>query len=117
MAGMIASGIIITSILHLIPPMRWIDNEKPWPPIVGKEIVGDSVLKLSVRPDPRNDREIKYYVIYKYALESHTELFGNVPKYISQFIMQPAGFEYSDTAFLQPVFLSLRRYCRRKKQQ
>jgi uncharacterized lipoprotein YddW (UPF0748 family) len=81
----------------LIPPMGWIDNEKPWPPIVERNIVRDSVIHLSVHPDPRNNKEIKYYVIYKYAVDAHTELFGNIPKYISKFMMAPEGFEYSDT--------------------
>ena len=38
----------------LLPPMRWIDNEKPWPPIVEKEIDDDSIIQLKVKPDPRN---------------------------------------------------------------
>ena len=30
----------------LLPPMRWIDNEKPWPPIVERTITSDSVIHL-----------------------------------------------------------------------
>ena len=77
--------------------MRWIDSEKPWPPVVEKQIVQDSIIKISAKPDPRNHKDIKYYVIYKYAVESHTELFGNVPRYISKFIVSPEGFELTDT--------------------
>ncbi|HEX7844568.1 MAG TPA: family 10 glycosylhydrolase [Chitinophagaceae bacterium] len=80
----------------LLPPMRWIDNEKPWPPIVEKTI-RDSAIQFKVVPDPRNRVPIKYYVVYKYAVESHTELFGNVPKYISKFHMTPEGFTFTDT--------------------
>ena len=81
----------------LLPPMRWIDNEKPWPPIVDRTITLDSVINLSVHPDPRNRLDIKYYVVYKYATESHSETFGNVPKYISEFVVSPKGFQFTDT--------------------
>lgn len=80
----------------LIPPMRWIDNEKPWPPIVDKKIVDDSVIQLTVRPDPRNRVDIKYYVVYQYAADSHTETFGNSPKYISRFVTMPEGFQLKE---------------------
>jgi uncharacterized lipoprotein YddW (UPF0748 family) len=76
----------------LLPPMRWIDNEKPWAPIVDRTITNDSMLRLTVRPDPRNLIPIKYYVVYKYAPETHGETFGNQPKYISRFMMSPDGF-------------------------
>ena len=81
----------------LLPPMRWIDNEKPWPPIVDRTITNDSVIHLTAKPDPRNRIEIKYYVVYQYAAESNTETFGNVPKYISRFVVSPNGFEFTDT--------------------
>lgn len=80
----------------LLPPMRWIDNEKPWPPIVDKQITQDSLIKFTVRPDPRNLIEIKYYVVYHYATESHSETFGNIPKYLSKFVVSPEGFEFED---------------------
>jgi uncharacterized lipoprotein YddW (UPF0748 family) len=80
----------------LLPPMRWIDNEKPWPPIVEKTITDDSVIKLTVKPDPRNGVDIKYYVVYQYASDSHSETFGNVPKYISRFVPLPAGFQLKE---------------------
>jgi len=80
----------------LLPPMRWIDNEKPWPPIVEKTING-SEIQFKVVPDPRNRVPIKYYVVYKYAVESHTELFGNVPKYVSKFYTTPEGFNLTDS--------------------
>ena len=81
----------------LLPPMRWIDNEKPWAPIVDRTITTDSLITLTVRPDPRNLVPIKYYVIYKYAPESNSEPFGNLPKYISKFMMSPEGFVLNDT--------------------
>ena len=81
----------------LLPPMRWIDNEKPWAPIVEKTISKDSIINFSVKPDPRNLVPIKYYVIYKYAPESNSEPFGNQPKYIERLVMQPDGFNFSDT--------------------
>lgn len=80
----------------LLPPMRWIDNEKPWPPIVERTITNDSIIHLTVRPDPRNNVDIKYYVVYQYAADSHNETFGNVPKYISRFVTIPAGFELKE---------------------
>lgn len=80
----------------LLPPMRWISNEKPWPPIVERSITNDSVIKLVVRPDPRNHIDIKYYVVYQYATDSHNETFGNVPKYVSRFVTIPAGFEMTE---------------------
>lgn len=80
----------------LIPPMRWIDNVKPWPPIVERNIINDSIVQLVVKPDPRNNVEIKYYVVYQYATDSHSETFGNVPKYISRFVTKPAGFEMKE---------------------
>lgn len=80
----------------LLPPMRWIDNEKPWPPIVERSITQDSVIQLIVKPDPRNRIDIKYYVVYQYATDSHSETFGNVPKYISRFVTLPAGFEFKE---------------------
>ena len=79
----------------LIPPMRWLDNEKPWPPIVERTIT-DSIIQLNVKPDPRNNIDIKYYVVYQYAMESNSETFGNVPKYISRIMVSPAGFQLKD---------------------
>ena len=81
----------------LLPPMRWIDNEKPWPPIVDRTIINDSVIQLTVRPDPRNRIEIKYYVVYQYAADSHSETFGNSPKYLSKFVPLPGGFQLKET--------------------
>ena len=80
----------------LLPPMRWIDNEKPWPPIVEKTITQDSLIQLTVKPDPRNRVEIKYYVVYQYAADSHSETFGNIPKYISRLVTTPAGFTFKE---------------------
>lgn len=80
----------------LLPPMRWIDNEKPWAPIVERSINNDSLIQFSVKPDPRNLVPIKYYVIYKYTPESNSEPFGNQPKYISRFMMEPDGFQFND---------------------
>jgi hypothetical protein len=77
--------------------MRWIDNEKPWPPIVERTITKDSVIQLTVKPDPRNTVDIKYYVVYRYATESNSETFGTEPKYISRFITTPGGFKLSET--------------------
>ena len=92
--------------LALLPPMRWIDNEKPWPPIVEKTITDDSVIKLTVKPDPRNRVDIKYYVVYQYAADSHNETFGNIPKYISRFVPIPGGFELKE--FLSSQHFSYR---------
>ncbi len=80
----------------LLPPMRWVDNEKPWPPIVERTIVDDSIVQLIVKPDPRNRVEIKYYVVYQFATDSNSEPFGNVPKYISKFVPAPGGFKLSE---------------------
>lgn len=80
----------------LLPPMRWIDNEKPWAPIVEKKIT-NNIIEFNVKPDPRNLVTIKYYVIYKYAVDSHTETFGNIPRYMNRVITQPEGFNFSDT--------------------
>lgn len=81
----------------LLPPMRWIDNEKPWAPIVERSLINDSVIRLIVKPDPRNLIPIKYYVLYKYAPESNSEPFGNQPKYVSRFEVSPDGFTMNDT--------------------
>jgi len=80
----------------LLPPMRWIDNEKPWPPIVERKIADDSVIKLTVIPDPRNTVPIKYYVVYQYATDSNTDRFGNVPQFISRIVTLPKGFEFKE---------------------
>ena len=80
----------------LLPPMRWIDNEKPWPPIVERTINNDSVIQLTVKPDPRNNVEIKYYVVYQYAADSHNETFGNIPKFISRLVSKPEGFTLTE---------------------
>lgn len=90
----------------LLPPMRWVDNEKPWPPIVDRTITNDSVLQLTVQPDPRNNVDIKYYVVYQFATDSHTETFGNVPRYISRFVTTPEGFELKET--LSSAYFSYR---------
>lgn len=80
----------------LLPPMRWIDNEKPWPPIVTRSISNDSIIQLDVKPDPRNRVEIKYYVVYQYAADSHSETFGNIPRYLSRLVTQPGGFQLKE---------------------
>ena len=81
----------------LLPPMRWIDNEKPWPPIVERTITSDSIIQLTVKPDPRNRVEIKYYVVYQYAADSPSETFGNIPKYISRLVAMPGGFIFKES--------------------
>jgi len=89
----------------LLPPMRWIDNEKPWPPIVERSIINDSVIQLKVRPDPRNRVEIKYYALYRYAAEANTDRFGNQPEFLSKIVVQPRGFTYTDTLYsVQPSY-------------
>lgn len=80
----------------LLPPMRWIDNEKPWPPIVERKLTDDSVIQLTIKPDPRNRVEIKYYAVYQYAADSHSETFGNSPKYLSRIVTQPGGFQIKE---------------------
>lgn len=90
----------------LLPPMRWIDNEKPWPPIVERSIINDSIIQLDVKPDPRNSVEIKYYVVYQYAADSHTETFGNIPKYLSKIVVKPEGFQLKE--ILSSVHFSYR---------
>ncbi|MBI3136991.1 MAG: family 10 glycosylhydrolase [Sphingobacteriales bacterium] len=90
----------------LLPPMRWIDNEKPWPPIVTRSITSDSIIQLDVKPDPRNRVEIKYYVVYQYAADSHSETFGNSPKYLSKLVPKPEGFQLKEV--LSPDHFSYR---------
>lgn len=80
----------------LLPPMRWIDNEKPWAPIVEKKIT-NNIIEFNVKPDPRNLVAIKYYVVYKYAVDSHTETFGNIPQYMNRVVVKPEGFNLTDT--------------------
>ncbi|MEN9548313.1 MAG: hypothetical protein RIR12_904 [Bacteroidota bacterium] len=81
----------------LLPPMRWIDNEKPWPPIVERSIVGDTAIQLIVKPDPRNRVAIKYFVVYQFATDSNSEPFGNVPKFISKLVASPQGFKFTES--------------------
>jgi uncharacterized lipoprotein YddW (UPF0748 family) len=81
----------------LLPPMPWIDNKKPWPPIVESKITNDSVIQLMVKPDPRNRVEIKYYVVYQYNDESNSEYPGNSPKYFSKIVSEPGGFKFKET--------------------
>lgn len=80
----------------LLPPMRWVDNEKPWAPIVEKKIT-NNIIEFNVKPDPRNLVAIKYYVVYKYAVDSHTETFGNIPQYMNRVVVKPEGFNLTDT--------------------
>jgi len=81
----------------LIPPMSWIDREKPWAPITEKTIVNDSVLQVTGKVDPRNNVPIKYFVVYKIAASSNTERFGtNAPEYISRIIVAADQFEFTD---------------------
>lgn len=80
----------------LLPPMRWVDNEKPWAPIVEKKIT-NNIIEFNVKPDPRNLVAIKYYVVYKYAVDSHTETFGNIPQYMNRVVVKPEGFTLTDT--------------------
>ena len=81
----------------LIPPMRWIDNEKPWPPIAEKKLINDSLIQITGRADPRNKVSIKFFVIYKMALESHSVLFGKQPEFISKIIVAATNFQFTDT--------------------
>lgn len=90
----------------LLPPMRWLDNEKPWPPIVEKSIKNDSILHITVKPDPRNLVKIKYYVVYRHETSSHDEKFGNQPQYINRIVPQPDGFSFDE------VLPSSRHSCR-----
>lgn len=80
----------------LLPPMRWIDNEKPWAPIVEKTVTNDSIINFTVKPDPRNLVPIKYYVIYKYTPQSNNEPFGNQPQHLWRQMVTPDGFQLSD---------------------
>jgi uncharacterized lipoprotein YddW (UPF0748 family) len=81
----------------LLPPMSWIDNEKPLPPVVERTISNDSVMQLSVKPKPGNHVEIKYYVVYKYADNADSGSVGNSPKYIFKIEPSPGGFQLKET--------------------
>jgi len=82
----------------LIPPMGWIDRDKPWPPIVDKSIINDSVLHLSAIADPRNHVPVKYFVIYKLTASTNAERFGtSSPRNIYRIIVASEKFEFSDT--------------------
>lgn len=51
----------------LLPPMQWIDNQKPLPVIAEKEIDDDSILQLKAKPDPKNRVPLKYLALYEYV--------------------------------------------------
>jgi uncharacterized lipoprotein YddW (UPF0748 family) len=80
----------------LIPPMRWLDNEKPWAPIAEKKLLSDSVIQITGKADPRNNVPVKFFVIYKMAVESHDEKFGNQPEFITRIIVASDSFQYTD---------------------
>jgi uncharacterized lipoprotein YddW (UPF0748 family) len=81
----------------LLPPMQWIDMEKPLPPFVEKKITHDSMLILNVKPDPENKVPVKYYVVYQYPVDSKSVAFGNSPKYLSKIMVKPEGFVLKET--------------------
>lgn len=82
----------------LVPPMSWVDREKPWAPMLEKTIVNDSILQVTGKEDPRNNLPIKYYVIYKTAVSSHAERFGtHSPVHIYKIIVSPDEFSFQDT--------------------
>ena len=81
----------------LLPPMKWIDAEKPMAPIVEKLLINDTTVQLTVKPDAKNNVDIKYYVLYKYSMDAHPEAFGNAPKNISKIMTDPKGFIIKET--------------------
>jgi hypothetical protein len=36
-------------------------------------------------------------VVYQYAADSHSETFGNIPRYLSRIVTQPEGFQLKET--------------------
>jgi uncharacterized lipoprotein YddW (UPF0748 family) len=81
----------------LLPPMTWIDNEKPLRPDVEKDIKDDSSIQLKIKPDDSQKHSvIKYFVVYKYATHVPGELRGSVAKNISRIITNTDGFKFSE---------------------
>lgn len=80
----------------LLPPMHWIDSEKPLAPVITQKISAGSFLELDVKPDPRNTVPVKYYVLYKYPADSIGLPYINQAQYISQIITRPEGFQLKE---------------------
>jgi uncharacterized lipoprotein YddW (UPF0748 family) len=81
----------------LVPPMTWLASEKPLAPLVEKKITRDSIVQLTIKPDPHNTVDIKYYVVYQYIADSRNETFGPVPMTISRIVPKPEGFELKES--------------------
>ncbi|MEO7983249.1 MAG: family 10 glycosylhydrolase, partial [Bacteroidota bacterium] len=81
----------------LLPPMNWIDNQKPLHPDVEKDIKDDSSIQLKIKPDDSQKHSvIKYFVVYKYATDIPGESRGNIAKNISRIITNTDGFKFSE---------------------
>ena len=77
--------------------MNWIDNEKPLPPDVEKDIEKDSSIQLKIKPDDSQKHGvIKYFVVYSYATDVPGEARGNIAKNISRIITNTDGFKFSE---------------------
>ncbi len=81
----------------LLPPMDWIDKEKPLRPDVEKDIKDDSSIQLKIKPDDSQKHSvIKYFVVYRYATDAPGETRGNIPENISHIITNTDGFKFSE---------------------
>jgi hypothetical protein len=82
----------------LVPPMKWISSEKPAMPLVDKTIIQDSTMDLKIKPDPKNNVPVRFYIVYQFIAnrQSHAS-FDVLPEYISRFITTPEGFRMNES--------------------
>lgn len=82
----------------LIPPMKWISEEKPKMPVIEKSFVQDSIMELKIKPGLKNDVAIRYYVVYQFIAQPSSSIyFDTKPEYISRFVTTPEGFTMNES--------------------
>ncbi len=71
----------------LIPPMKWISDEKPGKPLVDKTIIQDSIMDLKISFNSKSNVPLRHYIVYQYIANSKSNLYFDVqPEFISRFI-------------------------------
>jgi uncharacterized lipoprotein YddW (UPF0748 family) len=82
----------------LVPPMKWISDEKPRMPLIEKTIIADSIMDVRIKADPKNNVPVRYYVVYQYIANPSSNIyFDTKPEFISRFMTTPEGFHMNES--------------------
>ena len=77
----------------LLPPMKWISDEKPASPVVNRVSKHDNTISFTVKPGNSKTVPLKYFVVYRFPAGRSISALVNQPSSIFSIETKQAGFE------------------------